>query len=287
MVVAPASPSQHQRTVTDGIAMSYTGLFLPLGILSSFLAWHLALQKGRNERIWPAICFVFPAALIALLVIKPRRRAGDTQAFRERWASLTSYDPEIKAAIERLNALGPAAVEEFRLAYAAVQSREAVPAIVADLEARWAEGDRFDDTHALTLLHREGRLSDRKYAARTRRLKARRALRPWAGWRWQAPVILVLMWLSWPASPMRTGGFPTCDARAARELVQQAIEGADDSRQVARRLLALDGVRELSADVAKHDRTCSGNAVLNSGERQIVWRMYARGDNVIANVSGF
>jgi hypothetical protein len=47
---------------------------------------------------------------------------------------------------------------------------------------------------------------------------------------------------------------------------------------VRRRLLAFDRSRELVGDGARLDRVCVGEAVLNSGERWIVWRLYQRGD---------
>ena len=268
--------------------MSYTGLFLPLGVLASVAAWNLARHKGLNERRWAVVCFLFFPALLVLAFTKGQHRIGDTPAFRERWVTLAAYDPEIRAAVERLSALGPAAVEQFRRAYADVQARESVPLIVADLEARWAAGDRFDGTYAraqqLADLHRGGQLSDREYAAQTKRLRAKPQQRLWAGWWWKLPLLLAVIWLVWPT---QRGSFPTCDASASRELVRQAIENADDSRYVTRRLLTLDQVRELSYDAGSSNRYCSGMAVLNAGERQIVWRLYARGDSIVANVSGF
>jgi len=267
--------------------MYYFGLLTPLGLLASFVARNLALQRGLNERRWAFVCLVFFPALIALAFAKPRIRAGDTAAFRDRWTSLAAYDPDIKAAVERLSTLGPSAIEEFRRAYADVQTQVAVPAIVVDLEARWAAGDRFDGTHAeaerLAALHRQGRLSDRKYAAKTKRLRAWTLQRPWAGWWWQLPMVFVAMWVLWPKQAV---AFLTCDAGGARELVRQAIVNADDGRQVTR-LLALDGVRELSFNASRRDRSCTGTAVLNTGQRQIYWRMYARGDSVVVDVSGF
>ena len=268
--------------------MNTTGLFLPLGVLASVVAWNLARHKRLDERRWAVVCFLFFPALVALAFAKSRRRVGDTPAFRERWATLASYDPDIKAAVERLSVLGPAAIERFRLAYADVQTKEAVPLIVADLEARWAAGDRFDGTHAraarLAELHGQGQLSDREYAAQTRRL-GRPARRPWAGWWWKIPVLLAVLWLVWPH--FEPAGFPTCEASATRELVRQAIEDADDRGQVHRRLLALDGIREVAPDSTRRDRTCIGSAVLNSGERQIVWRLYQRGDQLLVSVTGF
>lgn len=272
----------------DGTTTSFSSLFLPLGVLASVVAWNLARRRGLNERRWAIVCFLFFPALVALAFAKPRRRAGDTDAFRERWAALAAYDPDIKPAIERLATLGPAAVEQFRLAYAAVQTKEAIPLILADVDARWAAGDRFDGTfersERLATLHREGRLSDREYAAQSQRLQAQPARGPWAGWWWKAPLLLAAVWLVWPKSTL--AGFPTCEADATRSLVRQAIENGPDAKTVNNRLLALDEIRQLSEDPKGLHRYCMGRATLNGGERRIVWYLYQRGSNVFVDVSG-
>ena len=119
-------------------------LMLGIATCAGVYAWQLAARKGLNKRSWAATCFFFAPALLALAFAKPQHRAGNTAEFRNRWASLAAYDPSIKAAVERMASLGPGAVEQFRLAYADVQTKEAVPLIAADIERRWAEGDRFD-----------------------------------------------------------------------------------------------------------------------------------------------
>jgi hypothetical protein len=284
-------PLPSQRTVTDGTAMSYTGLFLPLGVLAAVAAWSLARHKGRDPYRWSVVCFLFFPILLALVLAKGRQRTDDKPAFRERWATLAAYDPDIKAAVERLSALGPAAVDQFRLSYAEVQTKEAIPLILADLEARWAAGDRFDGLHAratqLDELRREGRLSDQDYKDRKRRLTRRgRFGTLWSGWWWKLPLVLAVLWVIWPREGM-VAGLPTCEAHASRELVRRAIEDADDRPQVHRRLLALDQIHQVSFDAGLQDRTCMGSAVLNSGERQILWRLYVRDNHILASVSDF
>lgn len=113
-----------------------------IAIFAGFLGWQIAKRKGLDKRGWAAACFFFPPAVIGVTIAKSQQRPGETQAFRNRWASLAAYDPEIKAAVERLGVLGPSAVEHFRMAYADVQSRDAIPLIVADVERRWGVGDR-------------------------------------------------------------------------------------------------------------------------------------------------
>ncbi len=270
--------------------MSFTGLFLPLGLIAALIAWPLAGHKGRNPYRWSVVCFLFFPALIALIVVKARQRAGDTPAFRERWTTLSVYDPDVRAAVERLGKLGPSAIDQFRLAYADVQTKDAIPLIVGDLEARWSAGDRFDGVwgrvEGLDALRRQGQISDEDYADQVRRLKApRRSNSLWAGWWWKLPLVLLLLWLVWPRGGV--AGVPMCESSASRDLVRRAIEGADDNRLVNRRLLTLDRIQELSFDAAAQDRACSGSAVLNSGERFIVWRLYRRGDQILASVSGF
>lgn len=112
-----------------------------IAMLAGFLGWQIAKRKGLDKSGWAA-CFFFPPAVIGVTIAKSQQRPGETQAFRNRWASLAAYDPEIKAAVERLSVLGPAAVEQFRMAYADVQTRDAIPLIVADVEQRWGAGDR-------------------------------------------------------------------------------------------------------------------------------------------------
>lgn len=116
--------------------------FIGVGLIAAFLGWQIARRKGLSRKGWAAASFVFPPALIVLAFAKSQQRPGETQVFRNRWASLAAYDPEIKAAVERLGVLGPSAVEQFRMAYADVQTREAIPLIVADVERRWGAGDR-------------------------------------------------------------------------------------------------------------------------------------------------
>lgn len=270
--------------------MSYTDVFLPLGVLASVAAWNLARHKGRDPYRWSVVCLLFFPALLALAMVKRRQRPGDTPAFRERWAMLAAYDPDIRAGVERLSVLGPAVVDQFRLSYADVQTKEAIPLILADLEGRWAAGDRFDGLHAraaqLDELRRQGRLSDRDYEDQKRRLAKRgRSRSLWSGWWWKAPLLVAVLWLICPRQGV--AGLPTCESNAARELVRQAIEDADDRLQVHRRLLALDQIRQVSFDAAAQDRTCIGSAVLNSGERQILWRLYVRDNHILASVSGF
>ena len=125
---------------TDGLSL---WPILGIAVVAAVAAWDLAKRKGLNKRRWAATCFFFAPALIGLALAKSQQRPGDTQAFRNRWTSLAAYDPEIKAAVDRLGALGPAAVERFRMAYGDVQTKEAIPLIVADIERRWAAGDRL------------------------------------------------------------------------------------------------------------------------------------------------
>ncbi|WP_246687904.1 MULTISPECIES: hypothetical protein [unclassified Methylobacterium] len=271
---------------TDGLSL---WPILGIAVVAGVAAWDLAKRKGLNKRSWAATCFFFAPALIALAFAKSQQRPGDTEAFRNRWASLAAYDPEIKAAVERLAELGPAAVEQFRMAYGDVQTKEAIPLIVADIERRWAAGEgpkpEVDPFERLAELHRRGALHDADYEDQKRRLREpRRPKTRWTGWWWKAPALLLVVWFIWPRG---STGFPTCDARSTRDLVRRAIEGADDNRQVNRKLLALDEIRELSFDADKRDRLCTGTAVLNSGERAIVWRLYARGGSILVNVLGF
>ena len=116
---------------------------LGIAMVAAIGAWNLAKRKGLNKGLWAATCFFFAPALIPLAFAKSQQRPGETQAFRNRWDSLAAYDPEIKAAVEQLGALGPAAVERFRMAYGDVQTKESIPLIVADIERRWAAGDRL------------------------------------------------------------------------------------------------------------------------------------------------
>ncbi len=260
-----------------------------IGVVAAFAAWDLAKRKGLNKRSWAATCFFFAPALIALAFAKSQQRPGETEAFRNRWTSLAAYDPEIKAAVERLSALGAAAVDQFRMAYADVQTKESIPLIVADIERRWAAGEglkpEVDPFERLAELHRRGVLNDADYEDQKRRLmKPRRPKTLRSGWWWKAPALLFLVFLFWPRGT--PAGFPTCEASTTREIVRRAIEDGEDAKVRNTRLLALDEVKELSHDPGKPERYCAGLAALNSGDRRIAWRLFQRGNNLFVEVSG-
>lgn len=265
-------------------------LMMGIGACAAVLGWNIAKRKGLDRRKWAVICFFFFPAVIGLAFLKSQRRPGETEAFQSRWTSLAAYDPDIKAAIARLSALGTSAVEQFRMAYADVQTKEAIPLIVTDIEQRWAAGERFtreaDRLKTLAELHATGRVSDREYEAQKRRLlDPPKAKGFWSGWWWKAPVLLLLILMLWPRSP--SAGFPTCQARPSRDLVRQALEESEDAPTKRTKLLALDEVRELSHDPKTPQRYCAALAALNSGEQRITWRLYQRGDNLFVEVSSF
>ncbi|GJD59271.1 hypothetical protein [Methylobacterium dankookense] len=110
---------------------------------------------------------------------------GDTVTFRVRWAALAAYDPEFKAAVDRKAVLGLAAVERFRLAYINMQTKEAVPLLVADLGAPWAAGNCFDSMYErierLEVLHCRGRMSESDHTDQIQRLCDERLRRLWIG----------------------------------------------------------------------------------------------------------
>jgi hypothetical protein len=186
-------------------------------------------------------------------------------------------------------ALGPAAVDEFRRAYAEVQTKEAVPLILTDLEARWTAGDRFDGTHAravrLAELHRQGRLSERDYKDQTRRLRARPPRRLWAGLWWKMPLLLTVVWMVWPRSGTAEG-IPECTDAAARELVRQVIEDGPNAKLQNFRLITLDEFRQVVYSAEAQERHCAATALLNVGRRRLSWGMYRREGKLIAEVYG-
>lgn len=275
----------------DTTASFPLALMLGIAACAGVYGWQLSRRKGLPVRRWAATCFLFPPALIALAYTKAQLRAGETAEFRNRWASLAAYDPEIKAAIERLAALGPAAVEQFRQAYPDVQTREAIPLILADIEARWAAGDRFDDNHAraqqLDELRRQGRLSDQEYATQMQRLGAQPPRSLWAGWWWKAPLLLAVIWLVWPrADATRVAGTPACTDAAARELVRRVVEEGANAKLLNLRLIALDDVAEVAYLEVMKQRHCSATALINTGRRNISWSMTPREGQLIAEVYG-
>jgi hypothetical protein len=52
----------------------------------------------------------------------------------EKWAALTKYDDEIRAAVEELQPLGPVAIRKLRSAYLALNDKTKLPAIVRDIQ---------------------------------------------------------------------------------------------------------------------------------------------------------
>ncbi|GAB6843696.1 hypothetical protein HNR00_001222 [Methylorubrum rhodinum] len=271
---------------TTGSLSIWPILFVAVG--ASVIGWAVAKRKKLDQRSWALGCFFFPPVLIALLIVRRRQRAGDTEAFRERWASLASYDPEIKSAVDRMTALGPEAVEQFRLAYADVQSKESIPFIVADIERRWALGDRFDGSRRwseqLTELRRQGRITDGEYAGLKGRLDEPSQSRGrWVSWWWTLPALLIAAFVFWPRIP---GEFPSCTSHTSRELVRQVVENGPNSKLTNIELLDLHEIEERASDPKVPERYCSGTLTLNSGERFILWRLHQRNNNVFVEVSG-
>lgn len=52
----------------------------------------------------------------------------------EKWAALTKYDDEIRAAVEQLKPFGPGAIGKLRSAYLALNDKTKLPAIVRDIQ---------------------------------------------------------------------------------------------------------------------------------------------------------
>lgn len=132
--------------------MSVEILLLAVCVLCAVVGYRLATARRRNAVLWAFACFVFPPAL-GILFITPRAIA-DSEAFKAldaRWDSLTRYDPDVRAVVERIGPLGPEAVDRFKRLYAEQQDKGAIPLIVADIEAAWAnradQGLRPHETH--------------------------------------------------------------------------------------------------------------------------------------------
>lgn len=119
--------------------MSVELLLLAVGVLCAVVGYRLATARRRNAVLWAFACFVFPPAL-GILFITPRAIAASEayKALDARWDSLTRYDPDIRAAAERLGPLGAEAVERFKRLYAEQPDKGAIPLIVADIEGTWA-----------------------------------------------------------------------------------------------------------------------------------------------------
>jgi hypothetical protein len=140
--------------------------------------------------------------------------------------------------------------------------------------------DRFAK---LAELRQKGLITEAEYQDQKARLF--KPVRPPSRWqRWGGMILAFLVWLG---TPRGSGGFPTCEASASRELVRRAIEDGPDAKTVNTRLLALEEIKQLSDDPKGLHRYCVGTATLNAGERRILWHLYQRGSNVFVDVSGF
>lgn len=121
--------------------MLTSGTYFLAVVVAAMVAYVLAHRKGLNAPGWAwATLFLIVPVLLLPFVKSRLPEATPTGDLGARWDALAAYDPDVKAAVARLAPLGEGAGagDELRRLYGQVQDKAALPAIVVDLERKWA-----------------------------------------------------------------------------------------------------------------------------------------------------
>jgi len=138
-------------------------LLIPL--IFGVLGAAIASGKNRNALGWGLLCFLLPLLGLLILVFQrslpsrtqelasvvaavasaqgthqavPSVTYAATSADAEKWAALAKYDDDVQAAVAQLQPYGNAALDKLRSTYLALNDKAKLPAIVADLQAEFA-----------------------------------------------------------------------------------------------------------------------------------------------------
>lgn len=102
------------------------------------VAYVLAYQKGLNAPSWAWASLFFVIPVLLLPFVKSRLPEGSSaRASGPQWDVLAAYDPDVRAAIDRLAPLGQDAIEDLQRLYTQVDDKGVLSDIVADLERKW------------------------------------------------------------------------------------------------------------------------------------------------------
>ncbi|MFG1225279.1 YrzE family protein [Xanthobacter wiegelii] len=109
-----------------------------IALVSGLIGGFLASSKGKNVFLWFILCAMFPlVGLIILLFSKNKAAqaalpAGAYDAAR--WNTLVSYDPELKAAADRLAPYGQSYVDQLARDFLALGDKAYLARIADQIE---------------------------------------------------------------------------------------------------------------------------------------------------------
>ena len=78
------------------------------------------------------------AAAMAEQLSRQNNSTAPENADREKWNALIRYDEDISAAVEKLEPLGPAAIEKLRVVYGALNDKSKLGRMVSDIEREFS-----------------------------------------------------------------------------------------------------------------------------------------------------
>lgn len=116
-------------------------ILLIVAIVFGAIGAAVASGKGRNPFLWFIICALVPLIGLLILACLSNQKVA-TEALPaartdldERWDNLAKFDPDIRAAVGRLEPFGLVAVSAFKVIYSDVQDKASIPSIVAEIES--------------------------------------------------------------------------------------------------------------------------------------------------------
>lgn len=125
-----------------------------IALVLGYLGSQMAKKRGRDPVGWFILCFFFPLiGLVILAAVGDALKPQERPQYRERddgprylpeasapaqkpafdkakWDALAEFDPDVRAAVEKLGPYGSAAVKRFSVAYMALQDKAMIGSIV-------------------------------------------------------------------------------------------------------------------------------------------------------------
>lgn len=120
---------------------------LLIAIVSGLIGGFIANSKGKNVFLWFILCALFPlVGLVVLLLLKgnqaaPQAALPASSYDAARWSALLAYDPDLKAAADRVTPYGQSAVDRLARDFLALNDKGYLDRIVGEI-TREAEAER-------------------------------------------------------------------------------------------------------------------------------------------------
>ena len=120
---------------------------LLIALVSGLIGGFIANSKGKHVFLWFILCALFPlVGLIVLLLSKsnlqPPQAALATSGYDDaRWSALLAYDPDLKAAADRVAPYGQACVDRLARDFLALNDKSYLDRIVDEI-TRDADAER-------------------------------------------------------------------------------------------------------------------------------------------------